>query len=96
MRLNPKLQEPSTILQELLNNPPEIHQADLAEYLRLLRVFELSKIDLDTSGSQIAEMLAMGFAVQPGAHTVEFVGGKLKVVAAERERSKLEARLPEQ
>jgi hypothetical protein len=93
MKYDRKVQEPSSLLQELLNNPAEIHQADLDELLRMKAAFDLARADYSVIASQIMEMLAMGFPIQLGPNTARIVGGKLEVIPDEEEKERRFRRL---
>jgi hypothetical protein len=88
-----KVQEPSTVLQSLLDNPAEVHQADLDELLRAKAALDLARADYNVIAGQIMEMLAMGFPAQLGPNKARLVDGKLEVVPDEDEEERRLRRL---
>jgi len=75
MRAKPNLPEDREVLQELLDLPPQITQADLAEYTRLEEVYDLARGDFESVRDQLVEMLVLGFPIQPGGWTAQLRDG---------------------
>ena len=59
MRLTRKIPEPAFKLQELLEPPECILQADLGEYLKALDILASARLELETLGALIAEKLIL-------------------------------------
>ena len=75
MRAKPNLPEDREVLQELLDLPPQITQADLAEYTRLEEVYDLARGDFESVRDQLVEMLVLGFPIRPGGWTAQLRDG---------------------
>ena len=79
MTAKPSLPEYKPTLQELLDAPEQIAQADLVEYLRTLDAFHDARVDLETLRSAITEKLLLQVPIQRGPLTASIEAGKLQV-----------------
>ena len=85
MRAKPNLSEPREVLQELLNHPPHISQAELRECVLLHDVYELSRAEFEPVRDHLGEMLKAGFPIEPGAWTAELQGTQIAIRAVDIE-----------
>lgn len=79
MRLTRKIPEARPTLQELLDPPRGILQADLAEYLKAREALEAARLEVETLGSLIVEKLLRSVPLQPGYLQARIVDGWLQV-----------------
>jgi len=78
-RLTRKLPEARPSLQELLDPPRCILQADLCEYLKAREALDSDRLEIETLGALIVEKLILHVPLQNGALAARLERGRLRV-----------------
>jgi hypothetical protein len=79
MRLTRKLPEFRPALQELLDPPQCIRQADLCEYVKAREALDFARLEVETLGALIIEKLMLSIPVQSGVLKARLAQGRLQV-----------------
>jgi hypothetical protein len=77
-----KLPEPRFTLQDLLNPPKLILQADLYEYFKACETLKSARLEVETLGALIMGKLILSVPIQSGALKAQMIQERLHVAWA--------------